>query len=128
MKTCKKNPAILFIGLFFSGCIEPYQAPDVSDDVDLLVIDGFLNVTEASAKVRLTHVNKLSDQDTPEPEINASVSLKTGTGSNFILAEQEPGIYSATGLTINSATQYQLSVRTSDQQEYISDYVEIKPT
>lgn len=128
MNTCKKNPAILLIGLVFSGCLEPYSAPNVSDEVDLIVIDGFLDATDASARVRLTHVTKLSDENAPEPEINASVSLKNLTGDTFPLPEQEPGIYFATGIAIDPGAQYQLSVRTSDKQDYISDYVDIKPT
>jgi len=127
MNTCKNYITLVCTILFVvSGCIEPYQPPPILEDVDILVVDGYLNSTDGSATVRLTHANTLSNQNKPEPEQNAAVAIRTEDGSSYPLIEQDSGTYILTGLNIDPAAQYQLSVRTSDEEEYLSDYVPIK--
>lgn len=109
-----------------SACLEPYQPPAILGDVDVLVVDGFLNSTDGSATVRLSHANALSSQNKIKPESNATVSIHTEGGTFLTLTEQDSGMYTAAGLNIDPAAKYQLSVRTIDQNEYFSDYVEIK--
>ena len=37
-----------------AGCLEPYNPPEISDNIDFLVVDGFINSSDNIAKVRLT--------------------------------------------------------------------------
>jgi len=108
-----------------SACLYPYQPPTILEAVDILVVDGFLDVTDGSATIRLTHANTLSDANKAEAELNASVSIQTEGGNSYTLTEQDSGTYTIVGLNVDPTAKYQLSIHTPDE-DYLSDYVEIK--
>jgi len=114
--------ALIFL---VTACVEPYQPPAITLDVDILVIDGFLNSEDSAAIVRITHANALSDRSDIQPELNASVSIQDDMGNTYALIEQDTGTYSLTGMNIDPAGKYRLSVRTVNEAEYASDFVEI---
>lgn len=118
----------LILLIYFSGCIEPYAPPASTEDVDILVVDGFLNSGDGSARVTLTHAKPLSSQEETRTESLAMVYVRTESGDEFMLTEQEPGTYEAQGLALDPSEKYQLSVRTRDSQEYQSDYVTTRPS
>lgn len=124
----RNNHIAAFVSAFIlvvSGCVEPYQPPAIQLDVDILVIDGFLNSEDGSAIIRLTHANALSDKNMIQPELNASVSIQDDMGNTYALIEQDTGTYALTGLNINPTAKYMLSVRTANEAEYASDFVNI---
>ena len=49
MKTVKYGREILLAMLLVSGCVEPYDPPLNNEDLNLLVVDGFLNATDDRA-------------------------------------------------------------------------------
>ncbi|HMG92497.1 MAG TPA: DUF4249 domain-containing protein [Chryseolinea sp.] len=110
------------------ACVEPYPAPDIADDLSILVVDGFVNGSDGVATVRLTHTVKLNEDSGSPAEEGATVSIKTETGDSFTLIEQDSGRYTAEGLVIDANKQYQLYIRTKGGEEYISDYVTVKDT
>lgn len=127
MNSFKNHISLIFVcTIAVTGCLESYQPPEIVSDVNILVVDGFLNSTEGSATVRILHATALSDDSKPKPEANATVSIHAEGGTSYVLTEQDSGTYSISGLNIDPATRYQLSIRTSDEEEYVSDYVEIK--
>lgn len=117
--------ASLFLGAV-SGCLEPYQPPVVATDIDILVVDGFMNTTSSTATVRLTHANTLSEETQNNPEANAVVSIRSDENDVYVLIEQDPGLYSLSGLLIDPEKKYQLIIHTQDQQDYLSDLVPIQ--
>jgi len=130
---CKVNfrsadSIIISMVVALSGCLEPYAPPTPTEDVDMLVIDGFLNSGDGSASVRLTRASELSSQEETQTVSSADVYVRTKSGKEYKLPEQEPGRYSVQGLVLDPSENYQLSVRTIDNQEIQSDYVQIRPT
>jgi hypothetical protein len=115
----------VFIAILFIGCIEPYQAPEISENISIMVVDGFLNATEGSATVRLSRAVALSKKDGYPAEMGALVKIGSENGDSFVLLEQDSGRYFANGLTVDPSTTYRLTVRTSDNREYTSDYVSV---
>ena len=124
-----KDFGIKFIGaslVILTAWLEPYPPPEGTLDLDILVVDGFLNSTDGSASVRLSHAVPLSNDVTFEAEADATVRIQADDGNSFVLALQDSGVYIATGLEIDPNRKYQLQIRTSENQEYVSDFIEIK--
>ena len=117
-----------FIAIVAIGCIEPYQAPDIGENISITVVDGFINATEGSATVRLTKAIALSKKDEYPAEKGAEVRISSENGNSFTLLEQDSGRYYAYGLAVDPSTRYQLSIRTSDNRDYISDYISVTRT
>lgn len=121
---------MMSVGLIvaISACLEPYNAPDVKENPDLLVVDGFVNATDGSAAVRLTHTTTLAnDVDLPF-EKQAIVTVRSEAGDIVTLFEQDSGRYTVDGLTIDPSLRYQLNVVTANGKEYASDFITITDT
>src|SRR5688572_8263522 len=116
------------IAILLMGCIEPYQAPDIGENISIMVVDGFINATQGSATVRLTKAVALSTNDGYPAEKGAQVKISSEDGDSFTLLEQDSGRYYAYGLTVDPSAKYQLAIRTSDNREYTSDYISVMQT
>jgi hypothetical protein len=101
-------------------CIEPYQPPAVTEDLNLLVVDGFVNCSTGSASIRLSHSIKLSDKQNPAMETGAQVSIKDSDGIKYLLTETDAGTYTLTGVTFDLSKTYQLHIQTIAGKEYQS--------
>jgi hypothetical protein len=114
--------------LAISACLEPYNAPDVKEIADFLVVDGFLNATDGSATVRLSHTIQLANDDSFPFEEGAQVAVKSENGAVMTLIEQDSGRYTADGMVIDPLLKYQLSVLTDNGEEYFSDFAKVTET
>ncbi len=110
------------------GCVDPYHPPLNTDDVDIMVVNGFINASKNSATVNLSHANALSNPNNSLPESEATVFISDENGTSFKLEEREPGNYTVDGLTLNPDAKYQLNVTTTNGNQYISDYTELNIT
>jgi hypothetical protein len=117
-----------FMAFLIIGCIEPYPAPDIGENVSIMVVDGFLNATDNSATVRLSKAVPLTNNEGYPTEKGAEVRILSEKGDSFILTEEDFGRYSAFGLNIDPSTRYQLNIRTTDNRVYTSDYISVKQT
>ncbi|HEY5744539.1 MAG TPA: DUF4249 domain-containing protein [Chryseolinea sp.] len=122
------NLIFLLPALIFFGCLDPYSAPHVKGNVDLLVVDGFLSATSSSIVVRLSHAMALDSAGTPPPELKATVQLEEQEGASVPLSGTADGDYTATGLNLDLTKQYRLHIKTLTGKEYFSDYVEVMKT
>jgi hypothetical protein len=109
-----------------SGCVETYEAPKTLDDVDVLVIDGFLNATNRSVVVNISHAQSLSSSEPPVVEARATVDIHADDGSHVVLNETSAGTYSRDNLNIDPKRKYQLRVTTAKGHQYQSDYVDVR--
>ena len=82
----------LFLALTI-GCVESYHPPLSTEDVDIMVVNGFINASKNSATVQLSHANALSNANNPNPETGATVIITEENGASFSLEEKEPGNY-----------------------------------
>jgi len=122
------STTVFLVLLILTGCIEPYNPPAITETIDILVVDGFLNGTDSSATVQLSKATPLASGEGRVPELNASVRVEDETGNHFPLTEIGDGNYIGTKLPVNSSLKYRLFVSTNNRKEYVSDYVELRGT
>ncbi len=128
MKVCRIYYLILLCAIVVTSCIESYPPPIINEEVNFLVIDGSVNTEDGSAQVKLSHAIPLSSNESFPPELNASVRLEDNDGNVYTLIETTAGNYAQSNLTLNPTKEYRLYVRTSNNTEYLSDFVTIKQT
>lgn len=129
MTFTKKHSLLYALAAFlFSSCLDPYSPPATTDNVDLLVVDGFLSVTSSSVAVRLSHAVALDDSSVPPAEKNANVRLEESDGGSITLSGDADGNYTATGLAIDASKKYRVHIQTLGGKEYFSDYVDVLKT
>jgi hypothetical protein len=110
------------------GCLDPYAPPVSDNDVDILVVDGFLDAKEGIATVSLSKAVALSSSSEPESEPNATVTLLDEDGSMTPLQEITTGHFRATDVPVKTATKYRIHIRTQFGREYQSDLMGIYET
>jgi hypothetical protein len=127
MNLVKKNNSVLIMLLaVVAGCLEPYQAP-VQENPNYLVVDAFVDLGKGSANVNLSRSVTLVSKDVPVAETGARVFLEDQNGQRLLLPEQN-GAYAASGLSLVSDRKYRLTITTSQNVEYASDYITLKNT
>lgn len=117
----------LFCLLILIGCKDPYGPPKRSVNTDYLVVEGYLN-GNGFTTVRLSRTFKLDDTARIKPELLATVSVEGKSGNVFSFSSAGNGIYETNNLFLNTNDQYRLHIRTVNNKEYVSEYVEYKPT
>jgi hypothetical protein len=127
MKTNFSKRLIWLHLVVLAGCLEPYQAPELNNDLNSLVVDGFIDITDQTATVRLSRTSKLSTGRSFAAEPGAQVSLEeSGQPILTPLVERPNGVYVASGLQLNLARQYRLHISTTQGRSYVSDDIVMK--
>lgn len=114
--------------LIAAACIEPYNPPVISEDKNYLVVDGFLNSTEGSVSVNVSRTLPLYSDEAPRPELKAVVTLEDDQENSYTLLEKGNGSYTRTNLSIDINSKYRIHIRTSNRDEYFSEFVPVKIT
>lgn len=119
---------VIFIStvLIAGACVEPYPPPSSIGDVNYLVVDGFINATDQSATVTLTHALPLSEGKQNPPEEEANVTVQTENGESVALQEVDEGVYKVNNLTIDESKTYRVHIVTKEGKAYSSSYVPVK--
>ena len=118
----------LLLPLLLSGCLQPFQPPEVSGGRGFLVVDGFLNTSGDTTLLRLSRTQNLTEAEAPPAEQRAQVSIEGDKGASYRLTETAGGRYLLVNTLPDAGQQYRLRIRTSAGQEYLSDYVPVKNT
>jgi hypothetical protein len=113
--------------LLLGSCVEPYRPNVIQAPNNYLVVDGFIN-SNGRTSIRLSRTLNLDGSNIPPGEANALVYIEEEGGPQFILAEGPDGNYTSQPLQLNSTRHYRLRIRTADNQDYASDFVENKIT
>ncbi|WP_158607215.1 DUF4249 domain-containing protein [Pontibacter oryzae] len=107
------------------GCIEPY-APEVLEAPNsYLVVNGFINANGPTTIQLLRTQNLMAEIPSPV-ETGATVLIEAESGEKFKLTEGQEGKYTNTSLNLATAGKYRLYIKTTNGNEYISDYVAVK--
>ncbi|MGV3540526.1 MAG: DUF4249 domain-containing protein [Rufibacter sp.] len=115
--------------LALAGCVEEYALPESASNLNLLVVNGNLNVEQGTGTVQLSRTQNLSEASkVPLPETKASVTVESDTQQKYKLWEITPGKYLVTGLSLQYGKEYRLLVRTLDGKEYVSNLVSSSKT
>jgi hypothetical protein len=114
--------------VFISACKEKY-VPQINDvNPNYLVVDGFINTGADSTIFKISRTFKLDKKAVVAPERAAIVAVESDGGLSYLLPElsSKPGTYAVPALNLNQSKKYRLRVRTKDNKEYLSDFVESK--
>jgi hypothetical protein len=76
--------------------------------------------------IRLTRTRKVDTLKTIHPEPGATVSIESDANMNYQLTEIKKGTYGAPPLNLDGSHKYRLRIKTSDNKEYLSDFVPVK--
>lgn len=113
-----------------AGCVEPYLPPDGIGVGGQMVVDGFLNATTKSVRVKLSRALTLADANQSPAESNASVKIESNKGTVYTLTEtsdtSRPGIYTASNLVLDAGAEYTLKIVTESGRSYSSDPVKLR--
>jgi hypothetical protein len=119
---------LMLVILITGACIEPYTPPVSEANVNLLVVDGFVNASNGTATVKITRSLPVESAEVVPSESGSQVSIEDDHGATFPLSENERGVYRGPVSGVSFANQYRLLIRTFDHHEYASDFVSIKQT
>jgi hypothetical protein len=118
----------LAICVFIGACKEKY-VPIIKDiNPNYLVVDGFINTGADSTIFKISRTFKLESKAVVAPERAAIITVESDAGLSYVLPElsSKPGTYAVPALNLNQSAKYRLRVRTKDNKEYLSDFVESK--
>ncbi|MBX2967625.1 MAG: DUF4249 domain-containing protein [Cyclobacteriaceae bacterium] len=117
----------LFYSFILVGCIDPYKPKMIEEDINALVVDGFVNTTTNTVNVSLSRTLPLMEDYAYEPVTNADVNIEGEDGSSFLLYNNGDGKYSLDELSLNESVKYRLYVNRSGS-EYRSEFITLKPS
>ncbi len=118
----RRWPAPVALFLLWS-CLDTYNPP-VTFASEALVVDGFLNLSDQSAQVKLSRTQSVQASEPPETVAGATVSIQKVDGTTFTLSESQPGTYEASNLIVSVGEKYSLNISTVDGKLFRSDLVE----
>jgi hypothetical protein len=119
---------IFMIAILMTGCRKAYNPPVIANNATYLVVEGIINSGADSTIIKLSRTIPLSSTEAPKPEVNATVSVENDKGGDIQLNELGNGRYSSGVLNLDNTLKYRLRVKTSQSQEYLSDFVAAKNT
>jgi len=120
----------LFILLLLSACVKSYEPPAIKAKNNYLVIDGVINTsTNGITTILLSRSKNLIDTVSFIPELNAKVSIVSETGLTYDLVDSsQNGKYKSVPLNLNPKHQYKIQIRTANNRQYESSFVNAKST
>jgi hypothetical protein len=123
----KKWLIILSLILSTAACKKAFTPEGIkSDNNQYLVIEGIVNNGIDSTFIKLSRTQKIDTVHNINPERNAVVSIESSTNHTYQLSETTAGTYAAAPMNLDPAAKYRLRIKTSDNKEYLSDFVVVK--
>ncbi|WP_426669583.1 DUF4249 domain-containing protein [Mucilaginibacter sp. McL0603] len=110
------------------GCKKPFAPAIVAANNSYLVVEGVINPGADSTIIKLSRTVNVSSKITGNPLQGAAVIVESDQNAVYPLIEAGIGNYISTGLNLDKARNYRLRIKTSDNQEYLSDFVPVKIT
>ncbi|MDB5141623.1 MAG: hypothetical protein JWQ66_336 [Mucilaginibacter sp.] len=122
-----KWQGFLLIVLLFAGCKKAFTPPGALADINnYLVIDGIINTGNDSTFIKLSRTKKFSMPIVIDHETGAQVTVESDANASYSLHEITPGTYSGPPLTLENSHKYRLRIKTTHDEEYLSDFVVVK--
>jgi hypothetical protein len=110
------------------GCKKPYAPVAIVSNNSYLVVEGLINSGTDSTYIKMTRTTPLSSANTPTPELNATVTIEGDNNTTYPLQETGNGMYVSATLGLTTTAKYRLRIQTSNNEQYLSDFVEAKDT
>ena len=128
----RRHIFILLVAAFLGSvllyaCKEKYT-PNVNDiNPNYFVVEGLINTGSDSTLFTLSRTFNLDKKAVVAPEKGAIVQVESDAGSTYVLPELvKSGNYGRPALNLDQTKKYRLRIRTKDNKEYLSDFVESK--
>ena len=118
--------AVIILSFIATGCLEPYNPPEIENLGDILVVDGFINASDSSGMVLLSKATPLAEDIKPLPVTNALVQIEDENGFAYTLNEIAQGNYSASKMDLDPSKRYRLFVQTRSDKLYYSEFIELR--
>lgn len=110
------------------GCRDRFDMPLKDTDKSLLVVEGTLRVGRDTTTIIISKTVNVNEKTNFKPVLKARLSVEDKGGRSIQLAEAGNGKYSYFDLGLVPGNEYRLRIRTSDNREYLSEYVIAKLT
>src|SRR5471030_1808695 len=123
----KKWEKLILCIVFMASCKKPYNPSVINSPNSYLVVEGVINAAGVTT-IKLSRTVNLSGNSTINPVTGAELNIVSNQSTSYPLSEFSPGSYSSDNLTLNSALQYRLSIKTPDNQQYLSDLESVQLT
>lgn len=128
-----RNLLILTFFLFMlvfalDSCIEPFSPPEINSTERYLVVDGFLNASNDTSRIVLTHTQNTNAELGFTSEYGAQLSVESESGIVHSFTEEIPGSYMLPPIVILESDKYRLRIRRNNGQEYLSEFVKVSAT
>lgn len=125
--TRKRLAAVLLAVI--SGCIEPYNPPAINEEIDILVVDGFLDSSNKSVEVKLSKAVALSDDSNGNNYVSgALVQVEEESGPVQTLYEKFYGVYALEDMNVSTDKRYRLVIQNVGSKRYVSEFIELVKT
>ncbi|HEY2580603.1 MAG TPA: DUF4249 domain-containing protein [Mucilaginibacter sp.] len=124
----KKKSYLLIMTICIIGCKKPYSPPVITSSSSYLVVEGVINAGSDSTVIKLSRTVNLSSKSTKNPERDAMLTVESDQNTVYPLTETKAGYYMASGLNLDTTRKYRLRIKTSNNQQYLSDYAQVKVT
>jgi hypothetical protein len=127
-----RNKIILLVAAFLGAvllyaCKEKYTPTVIDINPNYLIVEGLINTGADSTIFTLSRTFKLDKKAVVAPEKGAVVQVESEGGTTYVLPELvKAGDYGRPSLNLDQTKKYRLRIRTKDNKEYLSDFVESK--
>jgi len=125
----KKNigALILVIIAFVVSCKKPYNPPYIASANSYLVVEGVINSGSVQTVIKVSRTVNLSTGVAQNPVMGAILAVQSDQNASYPLTETSPGTYTSLGgLNLDNSHKYRLSIKTSDDKQYLSDLVAVE--
>ena len=119
---------ILFLTIAAMGCKKPYNPPALKGNGGYLVVEGVVNAGPDSTTIKLSRTVNVSSAVTANPVSQAVVAVESDQNISYPLTETTGGNYVSPGLNLDVSRTYRLKVKTSNNEQYASDFEPVSVT
>ncbi len=112
---------LILLILLVGGCKDPFVPPASSDPQGYMAVDGYINASDSSATVMLTHAINLSSQSFPTID-DALVFVEDENGISYQIPYDSNGIYGQKRIPFDLTKKYRLKIELSNQKRYSSEF------
>lgn len=89
----KNSVAVVCFLILAFACREPFDPEVPEGSSSVLVVEGYLDTEGLDSEIKLSRTVQINADTTLAPESGARITLFSGDGAAYPLAEMEPGLY-----------------------------------
>lgn len=117
-----------FFGVLLYACLEPFEPSIPAKDLNVLVVDGYINAGPGKTRIVLSKVSTLQNSNQIQSVQDASVSIISDNNESYSLAEFANGVYESGELNLPTDKKYRLDIKLANGKEYQSELMSVKIT